>query len=308
MKIISYSFDVPQFRLGNVDAIASLIKTIDNYSEENSQLSEVIITTESHINNHLLEDLIKNEIIRSTSIKIVASDKRSKAFTRPTLVADIFVGDMLVMTRSDCQMSMLFYNLNWRKRSYTGLFDTHLSFLEAETVYTNSSSKLYKRLNSKYRQQLIDEKTVGFIASRQTINSVMSAEKDIYDLFISLAVSNISRRSVKIENTVSVENVYTKDESLEVLSKFAKTSYDDHVDAKIGIFFFCLIAIFSIVSITYYKSLDFSSLAALIVSSFVYLIADAASSHLSMLSKQSFAAANKKYIAGNAIVIQLNKK
>ena len=115
MKIISYSFDVHEFTSENVKQIVDVVKSIDNITEERSHLSEVIITTSSSSKNSILENALAEQIIRSTSIKIVTSDKRSKTFTRPTLVADVFCGDTLIVTRNHRQMSSLLFALEHKR-------------------------------------------------------------------------------------------------------------------------------------------------------------------------------------------------
>ena len=300
MKIISYSFDVPTIDESNVSKISSLVKSIDMLSESNSQLSEVIITSSSHSNNHLLENVIADQILRSTSVNVVSSDKRSKSFTRATLAADAFNGDTLILTRDIDQMQRIV------DRSNLNTSSNHLVFLTSDRG-SNLDSKLFRSINDKYHEKLIDEKTFGLIVSRQAINSVMSSENDIYDLFTSLAVSNFDRSFEQISLSSMSSSTYSEEEILEILSKFAKTSYFDHLDTKIfssSIFASIFIALASVI----FRQSNLLFLLSLTSMLALYSIIDAVSSHLSMISRQSFASANQKYIAGNAVIQKINKK
>lgn len=311
MKIISYAFDVPEFNSTNVPKIVDTIKSIDQISEKESQMSEVIITSESHLRDHLLEDALKNEIIRSTSIRVVASDKRSKKYTRPTLIADTFIGDTLIVTRTHYQMQELIFAQQWKKNQFIEITSDHLTFIASSMSLTPKDRSLYSNINSRYNDRIIDENTVGFVASRQSINSVMSSERDIYDLFIALATSNIPRsfKTMSIATTVEDE-IYSDRESLEILTKFCRTSLMDHIstlEKLIAYAFICVTLLLQIVS-QLYRPIDTSILTILTLSISILVSINASNSQQVMISKQSFAAANKRYVAGNAIVNQINKK
>ena len=313
MKIISYSFNVQEFTSDNVKQIVNVIKLIDNVAEERSHLSEVLITTASSSSNSLLENALADQIIRSTAVKVVTSDKRSKTFTRPTLVADSFCGDTLIITRNYRQMSTLLFALEHKKSiTWDDLFSNHLVFLATLNYFSEVDSQLYREINSRYGGKLlIHENTVGIVASRQSINSIMSAERDIYDLFVSLAVSNLDRTFRMIGSfDASTRDVYKKDEVVEILSRFCNTSYRDHLSSlKKSII---LVSIFSIIFILGFsvKSHRFDMIPSAIMFAVLstFLALDSAYHHLLIISRQSFAAANKKYIAGNAIIHQINKK
>lgn len=313
MKIISYSFDVQEFTSDNVKQIVDVIKSIDNISEERSHLSEAIITTPSSSKISLLEDALAEQIIRSTSVKVVTSDKRSKTFTRPTLVADAFCGDTLIVTRNHRQMSSLLFALEHKKTfTWDELFSNHLVFLATSNYFSKVDSQLYREINTRYGGNLlIHENTVGLVASRQSINSIMSAERDIYDLFVSLAVSNIDRTFRMIGTfDCSTRDVYKKDEVIEILSRFCNTSYVDHLSSlkktilTVSIISIIFIIIFSIKT----HHFEMMSMAVMFAVISTFLALDSAYHHLMIVSRQSFAAANKKYIAGNAIIHQINKK
>ena len=313
MKIISYSFDVHEFTPENVKPIVDIVKSIDNISEERSHLSEVIITSSSSSKISLLEEELADQIIRSTSVKVVTSDKRSKTFTRPTLVADSFCGDTLIITRNYRQMSTLLFALEHKKSiTWDDLFSNHLVFLATSNYFSKVDSQLYREINARYGGNLIiHENTIGLVASRQSINSIMSAERDIYDLFVSLAVSNIDRTFRMIGTfDSSTREVYKKDEVIEILSRFCNTSYIDHLSPikksalLISILSIIFILVFSIKS----HRFDMLPAAVMFATLSTFLALDSACHHLMIVSRQSFAAANKKYIAGNAIIHQINKK
>ena len=310
MKIISYSFDVPEITSQNVEKIKYIIKSIDMQSETAGHLAEVIITTASHDKNYLLEEALAEEIIRSTSTRVVASDKRSKAFTRPTLVADIFLGDILIMTRTSQQMSELIFQNDMKKNFLDENLSHHLTFLLRKNNLDGVDCRLYAEINKRYDKILIPENTFGFIASRQSINSVMAAERDIYDLFISLAVSNIDRKFKNVSTDFTgADSLYTDHDRLELLAKFSNTSYYDHFSKTDKILLIgSLILSLAIVAFSYYLSAIYLSFIFIFASFALYLVIDAVHSHLSTISRQSFAAANKKYVAGNAVVYQINKK
>ena len=310
MKIISYSFDVPEITSRNVEKIKYIIKSIDIQSETAGHLAEVIITTASHDKNHLLEEALAEEIIRSTSTRIVVSDKRSKSFTRPTLVADIFLGDILIMTRTSHQMSELIFQNDMKKNFLDDNLSHHLTFLSRKNNLDGVDCRLYADINRRYDKILIPENTFGFIASRQSINSVMAAERDIYDLFISLAVSNIDRKFKNVSTDFTgADSLYTDHDRLELLAKFSNTSYYDHLSKTDKILLIgSLLISFAIVAFSYYLSAAYLSFIFIFAAFALYLVIDAVHSHLSTISRQSFAAANKKYVAGNAVVYQINKK
>lgn len=315
MKIISYSFDVPEFTSENVTQIAEIIKSIDDIAAERSHLSEVLITTSTASNNSLLEDCLAEQIIRSTSIKVVVSDKRSKTFTRPTLVADSFCGDTLIITRTHHQMADLLFALEYKKTygqsmTWDDIFSNHLIFLGVSNLSSKTDRRLYREINRQYIDMPMHENTIGLVASRQSINSVMSAERDIYDLFVSLAVSNIDRTFRTIGDLHTTKDVYKNDEVSEILARFCKTSYVDHMSLfKKSIILISIFMIAAIISFTINtRQMTFIPYATLFAILAVFVAFDAAYQHLLIITRQSFAAANKKYIAGNAIIYQINKK
>lgn len=311
MKIISYAFDVPQFNNTNIPKIVDVIKSIDQISENENQMSEVIITSESHLRDHLLEAALEKEIIRSTSIRVVASDKRSKKYTRPTLIADTFIGDTLIVTRTFYQMQELIFAQQWKKNQFLELTSDHLTFIASSMSLTPKDRLLYSKINSRYNDRIIDENTVGFVASRQSINSVMSSERDIYDLFIALATSNIARSFKTMSIATSAEDeIYSDREALEILTKFCRTSINDHISSferVVAYAFACLTILLQLVSY-FYRPISTSVLMISTLLVIVVISINASNRQTAMISKQAFAAANKRYVAGNAVVNQINKK
>lgn len=302
MKIISYAFDVERLCEESISRIVSIALEIDHISIDNHQTSEVIITSASRSNLDLLQEAISDKIFRNTTVRLITSDKRSKTYTRATLVADTFVGDHLVLTRTANQMQSILFNHSIIDES----FNQHLTFLKRSSALNNRDFKLYSKLNEFYEETIIDESSFGFVASRQAINSVMSSEYDIYDLFVSLAISNFDRSTVAV-SAPSGSSVYSDNEILEILNKFSKTSISDHLN-KMNVSISYALTVLSFLSAFYLKEHWLLSTLSIPLTILIIEFISASTSHLSIISRQSFASSNKKYVAGNSIVDQINTK
>ena len=296
MRYISYACrlddDHSSAQLMHLRSFLSKLEKLEDQS------SEVLLTCKDLSSLNKIESFVSDLILRNTTVAILTSDKRSKQFTDATLVLDAFVGDYLIYTNDISHLDEVV--------DYS-LADDHLIWIKSS--FDSLDSSYYERLNKEFGDIVIPKDTVGFKISRQVANYVDSSEFDYYDVFTALAISTYSSGA----STVNVKSNrynsrYSDSDILELKTKFLKTSLHEYIDRKS---LTLAELIFSILFISIACIYSSSVLACVSVLSLILAVSDVILAHhenVTILQRQSLAAANKKRISGNFIKTVLNKK
>ena len=301
MEYISYAFhlenDKIDHQLKNLEVILTILE------QRIFESSELLITADdsSHLKN--LEDLISAKVLETTSVSLIIPDKRSKKFTKTTLVIDSFVGDRLVYTRSSEELLIYLYQLKSHSKD-------HLHWIENTSKKRDLEYRYFENLSKDYSSKIIPAKTCGFSISRQAANSIDSSEFDYYDVFTALAISIYSANASSTEICHSKNHSlhYSESDILELKSKFLKTSYLDFIKADVLVLAKLVLMIFSFVTfiLTFSTLIGIFMIFMTLIS--LYDLSSAQSERLIVLNRQSLAAANRKRISGNFIKFVINKK
>lgn len=308
MKYISYATTVDSSFTQS--ELSDLVSTVLSLNQIQDQISELLIAVTGSKNT------IKKEIesrmseigYDRVSVSIIESDKLAKKYTTPTLIVDAFEGDYLVYTRS---AEHLRYFVDNNKS-----IGNHLDWIQDLTRTQNPITKSYYReLNRAYGREIIPEETVGFVISRQAANSIDSSEFDYYDVFSALATSTYSdqstayRISCPSHNGHKLKQVYSDSDKLELMTKFLDLNILPYYLPNHPLFLIDVL-IFVVACVTMLSTGDMIQSIPVIVSVITafYMINDAANRKTTIIAKQTFAASNKKKIAGRYLKTIVNTK
>ena len=296
MRYISYACklddDQSSAQLMHLRSFLSKLESLED------QHSEVLFTCKDLSSLQKIESFVSDLILRNTTIAVLTSDKRSKSFTDTTLVLDAFVGDYLIYTNDISHLDEVLDQT---------LSDDHLIWVRSK--FDSSDSSYYERLNKDFGDTIIPKDVVGFKISRQVANYVDSSEFDYYDVFTALAISTYSSKAPTV--TVKSDRYtsrYSDSDILELKTKFLKTSLHEYIDRRSLTLAELIFSILFISLSCFYSN---SVLACISVFSLILALSDillANHKHVTILQRQSLAAANKKRISGNFIKTVLNKK
>lgn len=308
MKYISYATTVDSSFTQS--ELSDLVSTALSLNQIQDQISELLIAVTGAKNT------IKKEIESRMSeigydrvaVSIIESDKLAKKYTAPTLIVDAFEGDYLVYTRS---AEHLRYFVDNAKPIYN-----HLDWiLDLAGDQHPIAKSYYRELNRAYGREIIPEETVGFIISRQVANSIDSSEFDYYDAFSALATSTYSdpstaeRISCPSHSGHKLRQVYSKSDKLELMTKFLDLNtlpyyLHNHPLFLINGFVF-IAACFTMI----YTGDMIQSIPVIVSAMAAFNMSNNADNRkTAIVAKQTFAAANKKKIAGRYLKTIVNTK
>lgn len=316
MKYISYATTIDSSYTQS--ELSDLVSAVLSLNQIQGQISEVLIAVSG------AKNFIKREIESRMSeigydrvaVSVIESDKLAKDYTTPTLIIDAFEGDYLVYTRS---AEHLRYFIDSDKP-----ISGHLSWIQDLAGEQDPIAKsYYAKLNQAYHREIIPLETVGFVLSRQVANSIDSSEFDYYDVFSALAISTYSGPAMNelidcpTFNSNKLKRVYSRSDKLELVTKFLDLPtmpfyLDSYITFALTMLMFVsptLVSIFagdSLSSLESQLSMSFISIVGLITT--VYLINNANHRKNTIIAKQTFAAANKKKIAGHYLKTVINTK
>lgn len=301
MEYISYAFHLENELIDSQIRDLNGILTI--LEQRIFESSELLVTADDSSHLKDLEDLISRRVLETTSVSLIIPDKRSKKFTKTTLVIDSFVGDRLVYARSSEELLIYLYQLNSHSKD-------HLHWIENSSKQSDLEYDYFKDLSNDYGAEIIPAKTCGFSISRQAANSIDSSEFDYYDAFTALAISIYSTNasSTKIYHSENHSLHYSKSDVLELKSKFLKPSYLDFMKTDVLVLTELILTIISFVIFISTHSTFVGIFMILLTLMSMHDMSSARSERLAVLSRQSLAAANKKRISGNYIKFVVNKK
>lgn len=305
MQYISYAFHMDsseiEKQLNDLKHILSILE------ERIYESSEVLITSEDLSFKNALEDMLKfKEALRSTSVSILTPDKRSKLFTKATLAVDAFFGDRLIYTRSSDEM------LQFLRSYYKDRDNDHLIWIKNSDMKRKTNRNeidYYQELNRSFKEQVIPRRACGFSISRQVANSIDSSEFDYYDVFTALAISTFSKdaKTCTIDR-VDHRSVYSDSDILELKAKFLKVSYFEFEKNPNTAAAECIFFILFLIASVLLLNVILAILALICLALFAIDFVTAQNERLTVIARQSLAAANRKRIAGNFIRTIVNEK
>lgn len=146
----------------------------------------IIVNSEDEKSYYLNEDLPEKENI---DVKIVSTTKRSKKYVMQNLGWKTAIGDIVIHV--DISENPTALSFDYTLFDYiANRMNTHLTFIEL--TENNFAQKLYKKINLAYNEQVLPEKSIGFIVTRQAINLAFSSQSEIDDPFLLLGLSGLT--------------------------------------------------------------------------------------------------------------------
>lgn len=303
-QFLSIGFPIDNIYLNDLKSIKSIVQEVSELTGN----FEIIITSPSEDLAKQLNELLSDAEFEVINTKIVFSMKRAKKYTLPTLFLESAIGDRMIYANTMHDLLAIIEQANHSSEFAKDLSNrNHLTWL-----YSNSeeSTKLLKMLNQAYEENLIHESVTGFSFSRQLVNYIFSSEADPYDVFLSAAISKYKRNMLQydIESELSKQISYSISDEADLFTRFfMKPNLLTTTHSNIA----NLIVSFLFIYAAY--TLDLNLIEAILLPIILVLCKSGvliAYNHLlvqNLASRQAFAAANKKSIAGDVQVINIEE-
>ena len=194
----------------NVLSFGVLVRNRDLIGSKRDQLiSEISSLAESRVYDEIIivqacnQCDIKRLIEESfphprTPIIVVESSRNVKVWAYARLFAEQAVGDFVVwMHEFDYESAMQLSAHN---------FDSSLMWLTRQHYHND-----YYRFNRRYKHSVVDERAVGYIASRHALNVALSNDNQDHDLLISLGLAFPDSDLLQIDSVASNSDDYVED-------------------------------------------------------------------------------------------------
>lgn len=133
-----------------------------------------------------------------TPIIVVESSRNVKVWAYARLFAEQAVGDFVVWMHEfnyDSAMQLSAHN-----------FDSSLMWLTRRHYHND-----YYLFNCRYKHVVVDERAVGYIASRHALNVALSNDNQDHDLLISLGLAFPDSNQLQIDSVASNSDDYVED-------------------------------------------------------------------------------------------------
>lgn len=194
----------------NVLSFGVLVRNRDLIGSKRDQLiSEISSLAESRVYDEIIivqacnQCDIKRLIEESfphprTPIIVVESSRNVKTWAYARLFAEQAVGDFVVWMHEfdyDSAMQLSAHN-----------FDSSLMWLTRRHYHND-----YYRFNRRYKHSVVDERAVGYIASRHALNVALSNDNQDHDLLISLGLAFPDSNQLQIDAVASNSDDYVED-------------------------------------------------------------------------------------------------
>lgn len=194
----------------NVLSFGVLVRNRDLIGSKRDQLiSEISSLAESRVYDEIIivqacnQCDIKRLIEESfphprTPIIVVESSRNAKVWAYARLFAEQAVGDFVVWMHEfnyDSAMQLSAHN-----------FDSSLMWLTRRHYHND-----YYRFNRRYKHSVVDERAVGYIASRHALNVALSNDNQDHDLLISLGLAFPDSDQLRIDSVASNSDNYVED-------------------------------------------------------------------------------------------------
>lgn len=194
----------------NVLSFGVLVRNRDLIGSKRDQfISEISSLAESRVYDEIIivqacsQCDIKRLIEESfphprTPIIVVESSRNVKVWAYARLFAEQAVGDFVVwMHEFDYESAMQLSAHN---------FDSSLMWLTRRHYHND-----YYRFNRRYKHSVVDERAVGYIASRHALNVALSNDNQDHDLLISLGLAFPDSDLLQIDSVASNSDNYVED-------------------------------------------------------------------------------------------------
>lgn len=194
----------------NVLSFGVLVRNRDLIGSKRDQfISEISSLAESRVYDEIIivqacnQCDIKRLIEESfphprTPIIVVESSRNVKAWAYARLFAEQAVGDFVVWMHEfnyDSAMQLSAHN-----------FDSSLMWVTRRHYHND-----YYRFNRRYKHSVVDERAVGYIASRHALNVALSNDNQDHDLLISLGLAFPDSDQLQIDSVASNSGNYVED-------------------------------------------------------------------------------------------------
>ena len=194
----------------NVLSFGVLVRNRDLIGSKRDQLiSEISSLAESRVYDEIIivqacsQCDIKRLIEESfphprTPIIVVESSRNVKVWAYARLFAEQAVGDFVIwMHEFDYESAMQLSAHN---------FDSSLMWLTRQHYHND-----YYLFNCRYKHVVVDERAVGYIASRHALNVALSNDNQDHDLLISLGLAFPDSDQLQIDSVASNSGNYVED-------------------------------------------------------------------------------------------------
>lgn len=194
----------------NVLSFGVLVRNRDLIGSKRDQfISEISLLAESRVYDEIIivqacnQCDIKRSIEESflqprTPIIVVESSRNVKAWAYARLFAEQAVGDFVVwMHEFDYESAMQLSAHN---------FDSSLMWLTRQRYHND-----YYRFNRRYKHSVVDERAVGYVASRHALNVALSNDNQDHDLLISLGLAFPDSEQLQLDTETAHSGGYVED-------------------------------------------------------------------------------------------------
>lgn len=194
----------------NVLSFGVLVRNRDLIGSKRDQfISEISLLAESRVYDEIIivqacnQCDIKRSIEESflqprTPIIVVESSRNVKVWAYARLFAEQAVGDFVVWMHE--------FNYESAMQLSAHNFDSSLMWLTRRHYHND-----YYRFNRRYKHAVVDERAVGYIASRHALNVALSNDNQDHDLLISLGLAFPDSEQLQIDNDASNSGGYVED-------------------------------------------------------------------------------------------------
>ena len=194
----------------NVLSFGVLVRNRDLIGSKRDQLiSEISSLAESRVYDEIIivqacnQCDIKRLIEASfphpqTPIIVVESSRNVKVWAYARLFAEQAVGDFVVWMHEfnyDSAMQLSAHN-----------FDSSLMWLTRQRYHND-----YYRFNRRYKHSVVDERAVGYVASRHALNVALSNDNQDHDLLISLGLAFPDSEQLRLDIETAHSGGYVED-------------------------------------------------------------------------------------------------
>lgn len=194
----------------NVLSFGVLVRNRDLIGSKRDQfISEISSLAESRVYDEIIivqacsqcdiKRLIEGSFPRPrTPIIVVESSRNVKAWAYARLFAEQAVGDFVVWMHE--------FNYNSAMQLSAHNFDSSLMWVTRRHYHND-----YYRFNRRYEHSVVDERAVGYIASRHALNVALSNDNQDHDLLISLGLAFPDSDQLQIDSVASNSGNYVED-------------------------------------------------------------------------------------------------
>ena len=133
-----------------------------------------------------------------TPIIVVESSRNVKVWAYARLFAEQAVGDFVVWMHE--------FNYDSAMRLSAHNFDSSLMWLTRQRYHND-----YYLFNCRYKRSVVDERAVGYVASRHALNVALSNDNQDHDLLISLGLAFPDSEQLRLDTETAHSGGYVED-------------------------------------------------------------------------------------------------